>query len=711
MVDSLVARKKQADSSAPPAAAPAVAPPPASNPAPAPTPGPVPPPSSTAPPPVPSVAPTTGVAPNTPAAPAPPPASPPGGKPGGAAMTDTPPPPKEKRQAKPNRPVQIVVETISILSFLAVTMVPLARFGVVPIDDNQVLTVMVVTSILLTIGVILFGPANYGVKRSADFEAHLMRKYRRDMILTSLSIGGTVVVAIMAVLEVAALLAFLGYISRTSEASIAFASNYVLFGTFTLLYCSMLLIVRTSFETRATMKGWHRGVAFGLLAVGGIVDVVALLVTYGVLTQGPFAGLEPRQSVYILTVAVLFQIIAFKMLLRYPAIAQIVVKEIEAARRANKEVRDQIQRRALHAYLGGLAFVLVSMLLLGGVATQRLPVQDSRSLNFIIGAYVIIGSIIFGVVLTRYFQHRYLEARARRRREGSVIAKKRMSKQEMSRRIMFIFSGTFGVLFALVGFLILIGRLDVLDRKFGTDFMILAFLVGVGPYGWYRGRVVKHIRSMDDKFPDFLRDLAESERAGMTLPRALKTASKGVYGALTKEIRQMSAQVEWGVSFTEALQRFAKRVHTPLIERTVALIVEASKAGGNVIDILTAASDDAREIKQILEERKRQMGIYGIIIYIAFFVFLVVVFILAAQFLPAFDAAAGKSTGAQVGGASIAEFDVDAFSTIFFHAALVQGIGGGLVSGIMQQGHPINGLKHSVIMTIVAWVTFRLLIG
>jgi flagellar protein FlaJ len=351
------------------------------------------------------------------------------------------------------------------------------------------------------------------------------------------------------------------------------------------------------------------------------------------------------------------------------------------------------------------------MFLLGGVATQRLPVQNSRSLNFIVTAYVILGAVIFGFVLTRYFQHRYLEARARRKREGTVIAKKRMSKQEMGRRIMFVFSGTFATLFALLGLIVLTGRIDALDKTYGTDFIILAFLIGVGPYGWYRGRIVKRIRALGfSEVSEEVRELVV-ERAGMTLPRALKTASKGVYGALTKEIRQMSAQVEWGVSFTESLQRFAKRVGTPLIERTVALIVEASKAGGNVIDILTAASDDAREIKQILEERKRQMGIYGIIIYIAFFVFLIVVFILAAQFLPAFDAAAGKSTGAQVGGASIAAFDVDAFSTIFFHAALVQGIGGGLVSGIMQEGHPINGLKHSVIMTIVAWITFRLLIG
>src|SRR5581483_1034192 len=108
--------------------------------------------------------------------------------------------------------------------------------------------------------------------------------------------------------------------------------------------------------------------------------------------------------------------------------------------------------------------------------------------------------------------------------------------------------------------------------------------------------------------------------AGMTLPRALLAASKGVYGALTPEIKQMSAQVEWGISFTDALERFAERVRTPLIVRTVSLVTEAARAGGSVVDILNAASSDAREIQQILDDRRRQMGIYSVIIYVSFFV-------------------------------------------------------------------------------------------
>ncbi|MBI2076914.1 MAG: type II secretion system F family protein [Euryarchaeota archaeon] len=368
-----------------------------------------------------------------------------------------------------------------------------------------------------------------------------------------------------------------------------------------------------------------------------------------------------------------------------------------------------MQQRAYRAYFFGLAFVVLSMFLLGGVATRRLGTGGGQNVTFILILYLTLGIVVLGVMATRYVQHKYIASRAKRQASGEVIAKKRMSKAELNRFILFGASGMFAFLALVAGVLTFLGVLPI-QGKYGTDFMILAFLVGFGPYGFYRGKQIKRIRSMDDKFPDFLRDLAESERAGMTLPRALQTAAKGLYGGLTGEVRHMSAQVSWGVSFTDAIQRFAKRVNTPLISRTVALIVEASRAGGNVIDILTAASDDAREIKQIVDERKRQMGIYGIIVYIAFFVFLVVIFVLSKQFLPAFSAAAKAGEGSELGGGGIKSFDVESFVTVFFHSALVQGIGGGLVSGVMQEGHPLGGLKHAVILTIVSWIVFRLFV-
>jgi archaeal flagellar protein FlaJ len=165
------------------------------------------------------------------------------------------------------------------------------------------------------------------------------------------------------------------------------------------------------------------------------------------------------------------------------------------------------------------------------------------------------------------------------------------------------------------------------------------------------------------------------------------------------------------VSFAEALERFAARVNTPLISRTVSLVIQASSAGGNVVDVLTAAADDSREIHQIVKERKQSMSIYLMIIYIAFAVFVGVIAVLNAQFIPEVAKAVEKADGVSIGGLNFKKFDQDDFKILFFHGAIIQGLGGGLVGGVMSQGRMVHGLRHSFILVFIAWVLFRLVIG
>ena len=52
----------------------------------------------------------------------------------------------------------------------------------------------------------------------------------------------------------------------------------------------------------------------------------------------------------------------------------------------------------------------------------------------------------------------------------------------------------------------------------------------------------------------------------------------------------------WGVGFVEALYRFGKSLGTRLADRSVDLIAKASKAGGDVSEVLRAAAKDTFEV-------------------------------------------------------------------------------------------------------------------
>ncbi len=585
----------------------------------------------------------------------------------------------------------------------------------------------------------LFGRIHWRALRKAKGLAAL-DKVRTDIMLTMVSIVALFTVAIMVIIEFLALLVFLGIIQEVGQAGAAFARNFVLFQTFMLLVYLLALVIRES-NASSYVPGPRAVLAAKILTpVAGLFTLLGvLLAMYIPQSLGVLTGIDQHQGVYIVTLGVLLEFMAMRIRLRLPSLYSRFRDAVEVSRRADEHMRIELKKRALRTYLIAFFFVAASMAFAGAIATGALPGFGTRGTVGMMIFYVGTSLIVLGVLLVRYLQQRHLERGTIAAEDTlqELLSRKRKSPEEVFRMSVYAVTGFAALIAFILAVMVGMGQFSEkgieevevegdrpgttaieerevelgIHPKFSTDLALLGILLAAGPFGFFYNRELKRVEGMDDKFPDFLRDIAESARAGMTLPRALITAAQGQYGALTGEIRMMAAQVEWGVEFSEALERFAGRARTSLIDRTVSLVVEAQRAGGNVVDILTAASEDAREIKQIVSERNEQMSLYKVVVFIAFFVFIAVVLILSAQFIPAFKEAVGAASGQQVGGIKFKDFEVEDFNTLFFHAAIVQGIGGGLVGGVLTRGNPIAGFGSISIMLLASWFCFRVLIG
>ena len=185
-------------------------------------------------------------------------------------------------------------------------------------------------------------------------------------------------------------------------------------------------------------------------------------------------------------------------------------------------------------------------------------------------------------------------------------------------------------------------------------------------------------------------------------------SSKGNYSFLTPEIQKIARQISWGSSVENALNSFAKRVNTKLIRRTVSLIIEASRSGGNVADVLDAASKDAREIKLIEAERRAGMLSYVAVIYVGMGVFLLIMIVLCKSLLPAMITEGSAGMAATMGGS--ANISLSAIANLFFYATVVQTAGMGAVTGVFEQGNVLSGIKHMFIMILVTWIVFKFIV-
>ena len=268
-----------------------------------------------------------------------------------------------------------------------------------------------------------------------------------------------------------------------------------------------------------------------------------------------------------------------------------------------------------------------------------------------------------------------------------------------------------------IGVLNLVGAVDFEVRpgegagtNAGLDFFVLGTVLLIGPYGFAMSAKLRKIAAIEKRLPDFLRDVAEAGRFGMTLPDAIVVASRGRYGLLTEEIKKMASQLEWGVPVATALHLFEERVPTPLVRRVVSIITRANEAGGNVADVLTMVAHDTREVQFAGDERKNSMLTYVTVIYISFFVFLVTIYIMAAVFLPQM-VTAGKgiasSSLAGSGAVSLSFQYVPVLFLAFMVAVIVHAVGDGIMAGVLFNGKIAEGLQHATIMLVVGWAFMR----
>jgi len=285
-----------------------------------------------------------------------------------------------------------------------------------------------------------------------------------------------------------------------------------------------------------------------------------------------------------------------------------------------------------------------------------------------------------------------------------------LKKRDYSRSLLII-GGVFMALFFFIGFLDAIGGLETgLDW---IDWVAIGLMAVCGPYGFYSTNQFKKTRQIESRLPDFLRDVSEGGRFGMTLAESIKVSSHGRYGSLTPEIQRMAAQIDWGVPATDAIKLFIDRVDTPLVRRMTSIVIKANDAGGNVADVLDMVAHDARETLLNRNERSIAMSTYTVVIYVAFAVFLATIFILNSTFLPRMVEAGTQISedAPDIGGIPVqVQADVvPQVQLIFIISVVIHAFGDGILAGVLQDGRLSNGFRHSFIMLVLGLIGTRVL--
>jgi flagellar protein FlaJ len=236
------------------------------------------------------------------------------------------------------------------------------------------------------------------------------------------------------------------------------------------------------------------------------------------------------------------------------------------------------------------------------------------------------------------------------------------------------------------------------------NFFVVGVMVAIFPPAFLDMMDRRWRDSINKNVVYLIRNVAETQRTGMTFVRAIEESARADYGPLSKELKRAVAQMSWGATYEEALRRMAQRIDTLIVYRVVEALIEVGRSGGRIGELLDMLSTHIRDLQDLKKERKQQMVPYVGIIYASFFVYIFVVIILFqtvfVQLAEAFSA----------GFITVRGMDVKDYYIWFFHMSIIEAVISGLVAGKMGEGAVSAGLKHILVLLAATLAIFMFMI-
>lgn len=242
--------------------------------------------------------------------------------------------------------------------------------------------------------------------------------------------------------------------------------------------------------------------------------------------------------------------------------------------------------------------------------------------------------------------------------------------------------------------------------------LTVSLVVGLSPYAADSTLSERRLRRHEQDFTDFLFELSELVRGGIDPIKSTITLSQGSLGSITKPVRVVSKQMEIGFTFEQAMRNLATSLKSPLIDKYVDLVIQASYSGGAVANLIQRASADMSTFLSIEKEKRAGLSQYTVVLYTGQVILISLCAILVVQFLPELSviSSVGSTsfTGSILGQSDIASVPLE---RDLYLLVVINGFMGGLVIGKISEGKLKQGIKHSLVLVVIAFVAWSLFVA
>ena len=130
----------------------------------------------------------------------------------------------------------------------------------------------------------------------------------------------------------------------------------------------------------------------------------------------------------------------------------------------------------------------------------------------------------------------------------------------------------------------------------------------------FDSKITQYEKNVEKDLPDFLDNLISNLKGGLILEKALMRSVRDDQKELLREVTLINEKILSGISVEEALEGMKNRFSSPIISRTMFLIIEGLKGGGNLSAPLERISNNLKKLYLLDNEVKSSVGGFTVVI-------------------------------------------------------------------------------------------------
>jgi flagellar protein FlaJ len=199
----------------------------------------------------------------------------------------------------------------------------------------------------------------------------------------------------------------------------------------------------------------------------------------------------------------------------------------------------------------------------------------------------------------------------------------------------------------------------------------------------------------------FLRDLVETRKSGLSPERCIEALSKRNYRGFSRHLRNISLKLNWGYPMRQIYNEFREKVRNWLALVNMYLLIDTIEVGGGTEESLETLAEFSESTKRLDDEKKAILMPLTVVPYIGAGL-LTATTVMFLQFF------------ANMSGLGVSIPEAQLYKVLLTPLALHSFVLG-LVTGKITSGRVSAGFKHSIFLSLIAlggtWAVTNLSMG